>query len=272
MPEGHTIHRLARQHRPLLTGKPVAVSSPQGRFAEGAGVLDGRHVTRVDAYGKHLFYRFRGDKRRGLWLHVHLGLFGVFRSGQAPAPVPRGAIRLRMVTDAAWMDLRGPTACEVLEPAGRAAVLARLGPDPLRRDADPDQAWARLSRSARGIGSLLMDQRVIAGIGNVYRAESLFRSGLDPFRAGATLHEAEWSRLWSDLRNLLRSGVSTGRIITTRPEDRSSRSQRVPTKDAHYVYRRAGLPCRVCGAVVRTSEVDGRRLYWCPECQSGSRT
>jgi formamidopyrimidine-DNA glycosylase len=178
VPEGHTIHRLARDHTPLLVGRAVSVSSPQGRFAAGAQLLDGRVVEGVEPYGKHLFYAFAG----GLLLHVHLGLYGAFVRGSGPAPEPRGALRLRLTTDEHWVDLRGPTACEVFTPSERDAVLARLGPDPLRRDADPERAWARLSTSRRSVGELLMDQTVLAGVGNVYRAEALYRAGLSPFR------------------------------------------------------------------------------------------
>lgn len=179
MPEGHTIHRLARDHNRLLVGHEVHASSPQGRFADGAAVLDGRTLERTEAYGKHLFHRY-GD----LWLHVHLGLYGKFTTGALPAPEPRGALRLRLTADGHYVDLRGPTACELMIPPEVAAVRARLGPDPLRRDADPERAWDRLSRSRVAIAALLMDQSVIAGIGNVYRAEILYRHRIEPHLPG----------------------------------------------------------------------------------------
>lgn len=166
MPEGHTIHRLARDHSALLKGVAVGVSSPQGRFADGAGRLDGRTVTRIEPYGKHLWYSFSGTRER---LHVHLGLYGKFTQGPLPAPEPRGALRLRLTTDASWLDLRGPTACELMAPPERSAVLARLGPDPLAAKPDGAAAFARLSRSRTPLGALLMDQSVLAGVGNVYR-------------------------------------------------------------------------------------------------------
>jgi endonuclease VIII len=263
VPEGHTIHRLARRHGPLLTGRPVALSSPQGRFADGAALLSGRVVERVEPYGKHLFYAFAGD----LLLHVHLGLYGGFTEGAVPPPEPRGALRLRMVADGTWLDLRGPTACDVMTPPERAGVLARLGPDPLRRDADPDAAWDRLSRSRRPVGELLMDQQVLAGIGNVYRAEALYRAGLSPFLPGRGLDRQEWDLLWADMTRLLRAGVRAGRIVTTERDDRDRRSGPASRLDAHYVYRRAGLPCRRCGTPVLTSVMAGRNLFWCPVCQ-----
>ena len=118
MPEGHTLHRLALDHRKWLAGEVVHVTSPQGRFSGGASVLDGQLVTSVEAWGKHLFYRFEG----GELLHVHLGLFGRFRRRRQPAPEPRGQIRLRLETSAECIDLSGPTACELLEPDEHAAL------------------------------------------------------------------------------------------------------------------------------------------------------
>jgi endonuclease-8 len=156
----------------------------------------------------------------------------------------------------------------VLSPQERAGVIARLGPDPLRRAADPGRAWAKLSRSRVAVAQLLMDQTVVAGVGNVYRSELLYRHRLDPFLAGRDLAEPAWTAVWADLVTLMRAGVRTGRIVTTRPEDRPRRSRHVHREDAHYVYRRAGEPCRVCGTEVRTAVVAGRNLFWCPVCQA----
>jgi DNA-formamidopyrimidine glycosylase len=264
VPEGHTIHRLAREHAPLLVGRPVAMTSPQGRFAEGASLLSGRVVERVEPRGKHLLYDVEGD----LVLHVHLGLYGAFTRGTGPPPAPRGALRLRMTAGEHWIDLRGPTACEVLTPAERAAVLARLGPDPLRRGADGAVAYRRLSASRRPVGELLMDQSVLAGVGNVYRAEALYRAGLSPFRPGRQVDALVWEDLWDDLRSLLRAGVRAGHIVTTERADRERRSGPARREDRFYVYRRAGEPCRRCGAEVRTQVMAGRNLFWCPACQA----
>ena len=263
MPEGHTIHRLARDHRPLLVGHQVSVSSPQGRFATGAEMLTGRRLERIEPYGKHLFYGFEGD----VLLHVHLGLYGKFLVTRGEAPEPKGALRLRMIADDAVIDLRGPTACELFTPADRDVVLARLGPDPLRKDADPDLAWARLSRSKVAVGALLMDQSVLAGVGNVYRAEALFRAGLSPFRPGREVPERIWEGLWEDLKVLLKAGVRAGSITTTEREDRARRTGPARREDRHYVYRRHGLPCRRCGTEVRTQPMVARNLFWCPTCQ-----
>ena len=264
MPEGHTIHRLAREHRARFSGTAVSVSSPQGRFVEGAALLDGRILERTDAYGKHLFLGF-SDQR---WLHVYLGLYGTWTFGSLPAPAPRGALRCRVLGNGSYADLRGATTCELVTPVEKSLIHARLGPDPLRRRPDPERAWARLSRSRIAIGQLLMDQGVVAGVGNVYRAEVLFRARLSPFRAGRKVARPVFDGMWSDLVTLMRAGLRSGRIVTTLPPHRS-RQGPVRQEDAQYVYRRTGQPCRVCHTPVATQVMSGRNLFWCPSCQSG---
>ncbi len=264
MPEGHTIHRLATQQFDLFGGRPLRASSPQGRFAAGATILDGRTLIATEAYGKHLLHHYEG----GASLHVHLGLYGKFTTGKGAPPEPRGALRLRLANDEVWTDLRGPTTCELVEPHEVQALVARLGPDPLRRDAEPARAYRRISRSRTAVAALLMDQAVLAGVGNVYRAEILFRHRIDPFRPGRALDPGTWAALWADLVALMRAGVKSGRIVTTRPADRPSRRGPVGRADAHYVYRRAGLPCRICGTEVRTTRLVARNLFWCPVCQA----
>lgn len=263
MPEGHTIARLAREHTEILIGRPLRLVSPQGRFADGAALLDGCVLERISPYGKHLFYGFAGSR----WLHVHLGLYGTLISGTLPAPAVRGALRLRMTTDRCYVDLRGPTACEVLTPTEKRAIEARLGPDPLHRRANPELAWRRISRSPTPIGALLMDQSVVAGIGNVYRAEVLFRHGIDPHRPGRALEADHWQAVWADLRTMLRAGVRAGRIVTTQPRHRDRRTGPASRADSFYVYRRTGLPCRICATPVHTEVMAGRNLYWCLTCQ-----
>jgi formamidopyrimidine-DNA glycosylase len=263
MPEGHTVHRQARELRGLFRGRQVRASSPQGRFEAGAALLDGQVVRAVEAWGKHLFLQV--ESRR--WLHVHLGLAGVWTFGEGEAPPPRGAVRLRLAGEHAWADLRGPAVCEVITGPERKAVHARLGADPLRRDADPERAGAKVLRSAVPIGLLLMKQELIAGVGNVYRAEALFRGRLDPWAAGSSLDEGTWQALWSDLVRLLKDGLRRGRIVTTLPEHRSRRSGTVLRQDAHYVYKRTGLACRVCATAVLAEPMGGRTLYRCPICQ-----
>lgn len=259
MPEGHTLHRLAREVQRRFKGDVVHVSSPQGRFAAGAALVDGATLRRAEAVGKHLLLDFGGGRH----VHVHLGLFGRTTVADGPPPAPRGAVRMRMQNDSSYLDLRGATACEVVTGAERAALIARLGPDPLRRGADPGRAWARLSASTRPIGALLMDQSVVAGIGNVYRAEVLFRHRINPYLSGRAVPRPVWDAVWTDLVALMQDGVRTGRIRTLRREDGLLRR----SGPRYYVYRRAGERCLVCGEPVRVAEMQARRLYWCPSCQ-----
>lgn len=263
MPEGHTIHRLARRHAKLLGGQTVRATSPQGRFADGAALLDGHTLETTDAYGKHLFHRYARD----LWLHVHLGLYGKFTDGPLPAPEPRGALRVRLQGEQTWVDLRGPITCEVITRAEKDVVTAALGPDPLRPGADPGLAAAKLARSRTALGALLMNQAVLAGVGNVYRAEILFRHGVHPYLAGRDLDPVVWLDMWEDLARLMRHGVRTGRIITTDPDDRDRRSGPARRVDAHYVYRRTGEPCRRCDTPIAHAVMVTRNLFWCPRCQ-----
>lgn len=268
MPEGHTLHRLARLHQKRFGRAPVVVSSPQGRFTEGAAAVSGRVLRTADAWGKHLFHHYDG----GAVVHVHLGLYGSFteaplgEDGALPAPV--GAVRMRMVGAYHYTDLRGPTACEVIDDGAVDDVLARLGPDPLRSDADPELAWQRITKSRRTIGGLLMDQKVMAGVGNVYRSELLFRHQIDPYRPGTHIGGDEFEDMWTDLVALMKVGVRRGKIVVVRPEhDRGAPSYR-EGRPRTYVYRRAGEPCRVCGTPVRTAELEARNVFWCPTCQS----
>ncbi|MFF3329541.1 Fpg/Nei family DNA glycosylase [Streptomyces sp. NPDC002888] len=265
MPEGHTIHRLAQDYATRFTGV-VGVSSPQGKFSDSAALLDGSRLHTADAHGKHLFLGFAES-----WIHIHLGLFGKVTFGDAPAPPPTDTVRLRLADDTAYVDLRGPTTCALITTGEKQAIHDRLGPDPLRPDSDPRAAYRRISRSRTTIAALLMDQKVVAGVGNVYRAEVLFRHRIDPYRAGKDITPAEWDALWADLVALMREGVRNNRIDTVRPEHTPEAMGRPPRVDDHggevYVYRRANLPCHICGGEIRTADLAARNLFWCPACQ-----
>jgi formamidopyrimidine-DNA glycosylase len=267
MPEGHTLLRLAREIDASFGGRPVRVSSPQGRFAADAAAVDGALCVGADSAGKHLFVELAGER----FIHVHLGLIGKFDVAPAPAGVPVGQVRLRLQNDTAYADLRGATQCDLIGPDRRTQILAKLGEDPLRPDADPLRAWDRISRSARPIGDLLMDQAVVAGVGNVYRAEILFRHRIHPLRPGRSLRRGRFLALWTDLVELMEYGVRTGRIDTVRPEHTPEAMGRPPRRDDHggevYVYRRHGQACLVCGSKVRTDTLVGRNLFWCARCQ-----
>jgi endonuclease-8 len=278
MPEGHTLRRLADDLTAAFAGRTVRVTSPQGRFAAVAAQIDGSRVVGADSAGKHLFLELEG----GRFVHVHLGLIGQFDVHASVGQVepPRGAVRLRLVADddlgTAYADLRGAILCDLVGPARRDEVLGRLGPDPLRSDADPEKAWRRISRSHRPIGDLLMDQKVLAGVGNVYRAEVLFRHRIHPLRPGNTLRVGQWRAIWADLVELMGEGVRSGRIDTVRPEHTPEAMGRPPRQDDHggevYVYRRTSMPCHLCGSTVRTGELVGRNIFWCPRCQPTFRS
>jgi endonuclease-8 len=286
VPEGHSLHRLARSLHRTFAGEAVASSSPQGRFDSGAQILTGRVLEEAEAYGKHLFVAFEGDDV----VHVHLGLYGTMLRAKAPAPEPRGAVRWRLESSTWYADLRGPTACDLVGPHGRDAIVARLGPDPLRADADPERAKSRILGSRAQVGTMLMDQSVLAGVGNIYRAELLYRHGVSPFLEGRLLKPAVFDAMWADLVLLMKDGVRRGRIVTVDPSDVEALAlldadrpspddpeldggedtpqiRRRRRQTGVYVYRREGRACLRCGVPIRAQDVQGRRLYWCPGCQ-----
>ncbi len=268
MPEGHTLHRIAGRLNTHFGGRPTRSSSPQGRFATEAAILDGLALDEVEAHGKHLFLAFAEHT-----VHIHLGLAGTLTFGP-----PQGSeitVRWRLETDGARAELRGPAACRLLSPSEVDDLQSRLGPDPLRADADPAVAWERIRHSRRPIGALLMDQAVVSGVGNIYRAEVLFRHRIDPFMEGRLLKRGECQVVWDDLVQLMRLGVETGRIDTVHPEHTPEAMGRPPRQDPHggevYVYRRSGQACLVCGSTIRKRAMDSRNLFWCPRCQRRSR-
>ena len=292
MPEGHKIHRIARAFGRDFAGRTVRATSPQGRFADGAAALDGLTLVDARAVGKQLFLGFDNDRH----LRVHLGLYGGWEFAGAiseqveieqrvaagpgrlvrpepadfPAP-PVGQVRLRLQTGTALADLRGPTACVLMSGVEQEEFLTRLGPDPLAPRTQDDEAEfvRRLRRRAVPVGQLLMDQAVVAGIGNIYRAEMLFRASLNPFTSGKAVDAGTAAALWQDWAHLLTIGVDTGLMLTMEGIDEQAQKLALAGRaDRHWVYRRAGLPCRVCGTEIALQEMVGRKLYWCPRCQA----
>ena len=183
-------------------------------------------------------------------------------------PEPRGAVRLRLAGEHGVADLTGPAACELLDAEGLAAVRRRLGPGPLRADGDIEVFVAGVRRRRRPIGELLMDQSVISGVGNIFRAETLLRCGVSPFRAGDRLSADRVRRLWRDLVPLMEYGVATGFITTVEAADVPDPLPEGDEEAARwYVYHRTGRPCLRCGSPVRERTAAGRRLFWCAACQ-----
>ena len=295
MPEGHSVHRIARQFERHFEHAPVTVTSPQGRFAAGAAQLDGHEIVQAKAVGKQMFLEFD----HGLWLRVHLGIYGAWdfagditvdattasangRMGQtnqqgtvdqrgtdladheasvssigAPRltrlrmseqeklepdaesfpPEPIGAVRVRLLTPTAVADLRGPTACDVQTIEQVDATIAKLGPDPLVDDlAEGEERFTAVVRKKpTPIALLLMDQSVVSGIGNVYRAEMLFRARQNPFTPGREVPEETVRGLWRDWVTLLTIGVETGQMLTMdglSPEDQRKALASRPTRAA----------------------------------------
>jgi endonuclease VIII len=293
MPEGNEIHRWAERHEAAFGGRPVRVDGPQGRFTD-VDVIDGRKLERVMAVGKHLGYDFGRDRI----LHVHLGLQGDFTEGSGPLPDVRGALRLRMWNAAAvkrpavpgvskrhgwyseddgtghidaekvaWVELRGPMDCSVYTQEKWDRLLKRLGPDPLNGDG-PERFIEKVRKSKKPIAALLMDQAIAAGVGNIYRAELLYRARLSPFIAGSEVAEETLLSIWKDAGLLMKAGMVDRRIVTTKPSDRPHKKGQALKEEAHYVYRRNGRPCFVCGTTVLKKEMAGRNLFWCPTCQA----
>lgn len=265
MPEGHTLHRIARRHDRLFSGGTVRAASPQGRFVDGAALLDGSTLEAVTAHGKHLFYRWHDAPT----LYVHLGLVGKFRTWEKrEPPPPTSGTRLSLWNDRATTHLAGPMSCRLLEPGEEDEIIGDLGPDPIASRRGRRRFASRLGRKSMPIAAALLDQKVLAGVGNVYRAELLFLLGIHPELPANQLDPDTVDALWDLTVDELRRGVELGRIVTVRPKDVGARSYRqLDRGERLYVYKRDGLPCRRCGTVIRTTETGNRRTWWCPSCQ-----
>jgi endonuclease VIII len=257
MPEGDTIHHAAAQIRAVLAGRvPEEIRAPQPRHAleRWPERLAGREIRAVDARGKHMFIRFDG----GLTLHSHLRMTGswrVFSSGQSWRRSARRAWLVLRGGDFEAVQFDGP----VLELASDAHVrmdprLARLGQDVLDDDFD-ERAFLRRLRAddpRRPVGDAILDQRTVAGIGNVWKAEACFAAELDPWRPTGAVGDDEVIRALAFAREHMRQSARDG--FAARPRA---------------VYGRAGRPCPRCGTPIssRGQWEDNRTTYWCPGCQ-----
>ncbi len=271
VPEGHTIHRLASDLTTSFHGTKIHASSPQGRFDVGASKIDGQICDGFEAFGKHLVGHFAA----GDVLHVHLGLIGKFRKAKGD---PVGAVRLRLSADDVNWDLRGPMVCDLGDPDLADKVAASIGPDPLRPDrpgAVPqiDIFVAGMKRRRIAIGAALLDQKIVAGIGNVYRAELLFICGIDPQTPANALDESELRLLWDLITKQLRLGEKLDRIVTVDPTLVGYKTPRsIPAGDRLYVYKREEQPCRVCDTPIELLEVAARKMWRCHVCQQTGTT
>ncbi len=262
MPEGHVLHRIARDHTKWFVGQKMQVSSPQGRFQKESKRLSGEKLARVEAFGKHLIYHWRG----GQILHVHLGLYGKFHHYKNPPPEPQGAVRVRMIGSRRSYDLKGPNTCQLLSDADFKRLTSRLGPDPLRDDAEPELAWKKISRSRVAIGSLLLNQSVVAGLGNIYRAEILYSLGVHPERPGNQISREEFDQIWELSVRLMQIGVKANRIITTDRRPAGKPASRLSAAERLMIYKHP--VCPRCRADIQSWNLGNRTIYACPACQT----
>lgn len=264
MPEGHSIYRYAAQQVALIAGQKVQADSPQGRFSRGADRINGRRLVDIDTHGKHLFYRFERTET----LHVHLGLYGKFRVFTGTAPQPTPATRLTLRANGVTVYLAGPTTCELILPSREESIRSRLGPDPLKAGTAgnrPDDLLSNLERRTVPIGAAIIDQSVIAGLGNIYRAEVLFLAGIHPAIPANEVASEKIREVWGHSVRLLRKGVKDGKITTV-----PRRGARQNTHERVFVYQRDRYPCRRCGGAISTGESANRTIWWCEACQPRS--
>jgi endonuclease-8 len=254
MAEGDSLVRIARKLRPALVDRVVvsaSAPSPRSSLRPHARRLEGRRVSTIETRGKHLLIHFEG----GLTLHSHLGMNGSWRvdEGGGFGKSDRSAWLLLEV-DGARIAQFGGTTLRLVRTVElvRDPRLAGLGPDILAPEFDTEAAAARLRSSSDEVGVALLDQKLVCGIGNIFKSESCFETGIDPWRPTASLTEDEAESLIGIARRQMLDAVETGR--------RPGR-----------VYKRAGRPCSRCRATAIRSGGQGdenRTTYWCPECQA----
>jgi endonuclease-8 len=263
VPEGDSIFRLAAKLRPWLVGQVLSrVDFP--RKALSPERLQGKRVTAVDAIGKNLLVRVED----GTTLHVHLRMLGRVRLSGVSRPEPRwAAASFVLETEKARVVGTDVPVVRVLDAAQlrRDPALRALGPDPLHDGFDVETALAGLrARGALGIGEALLDQRAIAGLGNVYKSEVLFRRKLDPFTKVRDVDAATLRALVDDAAALLRWNAER-QARGSRERITRTAGPRSPTGQS--VYGRARRPCFDCGTPIRAADQGGRTTYWCPTCQ-----
>ncbi len=257
MPEGDTIHNAARRVGAALVGKPIeTIETPQLRHSRDRWPerLEGRAVRSVDALGKHLFLRFEGD----LTLHSHLrmgGAWSVYRRGQRWRRSPRRAWLVIRTPEHEVVQFDGPVLELMTDSRTRFdRLLANLGPDVLAEEFDEAKFLRRLREDdqTRGIADALLDQRNVAGIGNLWKAEACFLAGVSPWTPIGAISDERALEIVDGIRPLMRTSAEGGF------------QQRDP-----WVFERHGRPCRRCSTLIkaRGQGDDNRTTYWCPSCQ-----
>jgi endonuclease-8 len=273
VPEGDTIFRAARAlHRALHGGAVRRFSSvfPALERVHLDRPLTGRRVESVESRGKHLLIHFEG----GLALRTHMRMSGSWHLYRPGERWRRAARDLRIVIETADFVAVAFNVqdAEFLDPAGlaRQPSLAKLGPDLLAPEFDAAQALARLrARGATAIESALLDQRALAGIGNVYKSEALFACRVHPFAPVATLSDAQLEELIEAASGMLRANVAHAPAPGAAPSGARRTTRRMNPAERLWVYGRSGRPCRCCGAPIARLEAgpNARTTYWCPACQ-----
>jgi endonuclease VIII len=270
MPEGDTLARTAAGLRPHLAGRTVTAARARGGLQ--AGRLVGATVESVEARGKNLLIR----TSNGLEIRTHLRMTGTwhrYRPGERWRRPASRAVLVLEVPGAVAVCFDAPVV-EIFEARAEAIhpTLANLGPDLLDDDFDEAEAHRRLrapSRATTSIGEALLDQRALAGIGNVYRSEALFIERVDPFSPVGSLDDQTLDRLVETARRLLRVNADRRRG----PERTTTGDDPAAGGAALWVYGRAGRPCRRCGTTIRSTTVGRdlpRTVWWCPACQPSS--
>ncbi|KAK9868369.1 hypothetical protein WJX84_004801 [Apatococcus fuscideae] len=243
-------------------GKRFTAVSPNKRFTDGATALQDKPLTRIEVHGKNLFYFF-GEGEGVVVMHIHFGMSGAFKTLSLPGPEPRETTRLILTNQTMGLTLH--LSAMTVAHGGMdlyEARKAKLGPDPLREDADAELLWMRVQGSRKPIGQLLMDQDAVAGLGNIYRAEVLFKAGVHPEQPGNTMDKAAFDRVWRHSVLLLQRGFKTGSILTVDPEEAAKLGSPWTRR---YVYNHKA--CGRCGSAIRTWDMNTRTVYACETCQ-----
>lgn len=263
MPEGHKTHHLARVHETMFGGERLTVASPQGRFSLDAAKVNGSVLETAHAVGKHMFYEFDNA-----WIvHVHLGRYGSFAVQESPPEEPRGQVRMRWIGQSQTLDLRGPSTCRVIDRDTMREVCGKLGPDPLAGGKKAD-VYAKITASSKPIGGLLLDQAILAGVGNIFRAEILFEIGMNPNLPGNEITKAQFDGLWKSMLKMMRVSLKHGRIISVTAKEAGKPLAKLTEKERFRVY--GVTHCPRCNGKISKEDVAARKMYWCKKCQKAS--
>lgn len=268
---------MAIAHKKLLLGQRFCTSSPNGKFKEGAAAINGQVLARIEAHGKNIFYFFTQSKlskqagfedlsEDATVVHIHFGMSGSFQTFSFPGPEPRPATRLRLVAEKVGVVAHlSASVCKHGSIELYRKKVESLGPDPLRKDGDKERFWASLQKSRKNIGALLMDQSIIAGIGNIYRTELLFVVGVHPDQPASSLMHSTFEQIWSEAQRLLQVGVVTGSIITVSQDEAGKPFSKLRKGEKRYIYNHK--QCQRCDGLVQSWKSAQRTVYACESCQ-----